>query len=91
MSHRPETNAPAAIVVIATKGRPNQVAAGIKNLKLQTKPPVLIVIVGTCEEDLPVINDIIDSLPIIKVVTPRIGVSSQRNVGIEYLKNAKFF
>jgi len=91
MSPQPETSAPASIVVIATKGRQNHVATVVKKLERQTKPPILIVIVGTCHEDLPEINVDIASLPICKLISQRIGASSQRNSGIEYLDNAHYF
>lgn len=80
-------NAPRPIVVIATKGRPDTVAAVIKKLGRQTFPPVAILIVGTCEADLPNKNDRIEADLKVEIISPRIGLSSQRNIGVEYAES----
>ncbi len=73
------------IVVIATKGRPKHAAALIEKLKRQTSPPASIVIVGTCDDDLPQISDPIAADLTVQIVSPRIGASSQRNVALDHL------
>jgi GT2 family glycosyltransferase len=88
MSPKPETNADVAIVVIATTGRPSHAASVLEKLQRQTKPPAWIVIVGASERDLPKYNHNIFSSKTDIIVSPRVGSSSQRNVGIEYIKHA---
>jgi len=81
-------NLPLPIVVIATKGRPAHASMVINKLKDQSLAPVCILIVGTCAQDLPDSDDAQASLITRNVISPRIGLSSQRNVGLENLQSS---
>ena len=82
-----------AFVIIATKGRAPEVLTLMNFLQRQTLPATFTVIVGTEEADIAGVN----SHPYIKdghgvaLISPRAGLTSQRNYGLEVLEQRGFF
>ena len=74
-----------AYVVIATKGRPEDVAKLEEILRRQTTKPEKVIYVGTCDEDF---GDAISEkqCPTSEfLISEKAGLPAQRNVGIEYI------
>jgi glycosyltransferase involved in cell wall biosynthesis len=78
------------IVVIATKGRPTHVAAVVRKLERQTLPPACILIVGTSSQDLPTSEEVYETEFIRAIVAPKVGLSCQRNVGLDWIQGSGF-
>jgi hypothetical protein len=82
-----------AFIVITTKGRPKETRRLLDHLQRQTHQPDFTVIVGTNERDL----EGIGSHPWIRMghgeamVSPRTGLTIQRNVGLEFLEKKNHF
>jgi len=72
-----------AYVVIATKGRPDDVTVILETLSCQTVLPKKVIVVGTREEDFGVANNNKNSRSAQFVVSKRPGATIQRNVGLE--------
>lgn len=82
-------------IVVATKGRALETSILLAELARQSRPADIIVVVGTCAEDLP-------SPPaaeagqgepekLVQLISPTPGTSLQRNVGIDWLQTHGFF
>jgi hypothetical protein len=82
-----------AFVIIATKGRAPEVLILMNFLRRQTLPSTFTVVVGTEEADIAGVH----LHPFIKdgrgvaLVSPRAGLTSQRNYGLEVLEQRGFF
>jgi GT2 family glycosyltransferase len=80
-------------VIIVTKGRPREVLRLIENLQSQTTKPAVSVVVGTEYADIAEI----EAHPFIKngngitVISDRIGITGQRNFGMETLEQRGYF
>jgi hypothetical protein len=76
-----------AFVVIATKGRPVETKVLIDYLQAQTLQPTLAVIVGTEECDVEGLADHLWSRSGTStiVISPKVGLTTQRNYGLDYL------
>jgi GT2 family glycosyltransferase len=85
MSQLDAKTTPPFLVVIATKGRPAHALTVVHYLQRQTRPPACIVIVGTCDDDLPSYDGTSSAVVVESIVSPRTGLACQRNVGLEYL------
>jgi hypothetical protein len=74
-------------VVIATKGRPHEVRLALDFLKRQTRPPDFTVVVGTAEIDIAEVREhsLLRSRNGAALISPRIGLTSQRNYVLENL------
>lgn len=83
MIKRAESEIPMS-VVIATKGRPAECAVLVKWLQRQSLQPVVVALVGKDAEDLPDIYGR-PEFPVVKLYSEIAGLTSQRNVGLEWL------
>ncbi len=73
------------LVVIATRGRPTHALTVVQHLARQTRPPARVVVVGTCAGDLPSFDRASSAGGVEAVVSPRTGLASQRNFGLDHL------
>ena len=72
-----------AYVVIATKGRPNDIDVVTRILQKQTVKPAKTIVVGTCDEDLGVVGKRPGGNFLECILSERAGTTIQRNVGLE--------
>jgi len=79
------TSSAALRVVIATRGRPAEAKALFDSLAAQTRPPDVVVVVGTHDDDL-FQPDPDTSVPYVGLVSPRPGLTIQRNFALEHLR-----
>jgi GT2 family glycosyltransferase len=82
-----------AFVIIATKGRAREVLTLMNFLQRQTLPATFTVIVGTEEADIAGVNShaFIKQGSGVALISPRAGLTSQRNYGFETLEQRGFF
>lgn len=85
-SRRPDAQADAVAVIIATRGRPQLVNHLVQSLADQTRPPDAVFIVATCDDD---IHGLDKSQLDVRTKIGRIGTAKQRNDGLD-LTNGRF-
>jgi glycosyltransferase involved in cell wall biosynthesis len=74
-------------IVVASKGRPKDLATLVQLLEQQSLKPSIVLLVGTCPEDMPDDDQYVaPSLTVVKQLSPRAGLTAQRNVGLRYLR-----
>ena len=69
------------MVIVATRGRPREARGLIDDLRLQTLPPALIIVVGAEADDLPPIFK--EDGPVICLTSAPPGSTRQRNAGLK--------
>lgn len=72
-------------VVVATKGRPDEVSVLLSYLSRQTSRPARVVVVGTDECDLPPAPPRSAGIELDFILSSRPGLTRQRNVGVAHL------
>jgi hypothetical protein len=72
-------------VVVATRGRPAEAKMLLDALCAQTRPPDVVVVVGTCAADLSHLGDDV-RVPYVPLISARPGLTIQRNVAIDRLR-----
>lgn len=72
-------------VIIASTGRPANLATSLRHFSNQTRPPAVILLSVASEEDLP--SDLADYPGVEHVIGPK-GLPAQRNTGLRNLKAA---
>lgn len=70
-------------VILATRGRPADVRVLLDQLRTQNRAPDNVVVVGAYPEDLPDIAAVSNDLGVHHLVSPRPGLTSQRNYGVQ--------
>ncbi|MET4802889.1 glycosyltransferase [Bradyrhizobium sp. LB11.1] len=70
-------------VILATRGRPENVRVLLDQLRLQARAPDNVIVVGTEPGDLPRIASVQDDLSVYELISPRPGLTSQRNYGVQ--------
>lgn len=82
-------------IVIATKGRPHEVTLLLASLASQSRPADIVVVVGTCAEDLAdpaaLEQAAIGKIEYIQLISEAAGSTFQRNVGLDWLDANGFF
>jgi GT2 family glycosyltransferase len=76
-----------AYVIIATKGRPREVADLLRTLARQSLAPKAVIVVGVTDDDVPQRGEF-EPIALHVLLSPRAGLTAQRNVGIAYLADA---
>lgn len=69
-------------VIIATKGRPQEVRHLIQNLLDQTRRPDRLIVVGAAEEDFPDDSPNREDVELRFAISPKVGLAAQRNCGV---------
>jgi glycosyltransferase involved in cell wall biosynthesis len=70
-------------VIVATRGRSKEVQALLDKLELQTRIPDNVIIVGTEPADLPSMSVARGGLKVHGLISPRAGLTSQRNHAVK--------
>ncbi|MHB0770157.1 glycosyltransferase family 2 protein [Bradyrhizobium sp. 5.13L] len=73
-------------VILATRGRPADVQVLLDQLRLQERAPDNVMLVGAEPRDLPGVAAVPNELSVHRLVSPRPGLTSQRNHGIQAAK-----
>jgi hypothetical protein len=87
----PDTDGPGGglarpLVVLATKGRPQDAARLLDYMSRQQLKPKIVVVVGTADADLPQLGeDLSDRLAVVMLKTST-GLTTQRNFGMTFLQ-----